>query len=221
MTRLLSRIKAFLDRLDYLLAKGVDHQENVWRTAQMTHTTHSTPHPALDSGEPHTEAGAGDGVGASERAGRWIVENGKEFERFRQNFTTTLLIRGPNMTLPEMSARLCWMRDEITSLTAQLAAITAERDALVGAVIEQATWQVRSSVPGHMMVCDTERICDAVRALTTTDATAALDHIRAQAKAEGLREAADKFEREDHHWGAPIASALRALAAAVKEARDG
>lgn len=50
-------------------------------------------------------------------AGRWIVDNAEEFERFRQNFTTTLLIDGPNMTLPEMSERLCWMRDEIKRLS--------------------------------------------------------------------------------------------------------
>lgn len=38
------------------------------------------------------------------------------FEKLRQNFTTSLNIHGPNMTLPDMSEKLCEMRDEIERL---------------------------------------------------------------------------------------------------------
>ena len=37
-----------------------------------------------------------------------------------------------------------------------------------------AVWQVRSSVPGHMLVGDTERICEAIRALAAEPGTSAL-----------------------------------------------
>ncbi len=53
------------------------------------------------------------------------VDDPKNFEKLRQNFTTALRINGPNMNLPEMSARLCEMRDEIERLRAALLKITA------------------------------------------------------------------------------------------------
>lgn len=40
----------------------------------------------------------------------------KNFEQLRQNFTTSLLIEGPNMTLEQMSTRLVEMRREMERL---------------------------------------------------------------------------------------------------------
>lgn len=104
--------------------------------------------------------------------------------------------------------------------------LTAERDALVGAVIEQATWQVRSSVPGHMMVCDTERICEAIRALTPADAISALDHLLAQAKAEGMASLIEPITTllfQDMDDWERVADKIKALilATAEKEAQHG
>lgn len=48
------------------------------------------------------------------------------FEKFRQNFTTSLRIEGPNMTLPDMSEKLCQMREEIDRL--RMAIRNVERD---------------------------------------------------------------------------------------------
>lgn len=38
------------------------------------------------------------------------------FEKLRQNFTTSLHVHGPNMNLPDMSEKLCEMRREIERL---------------------------------------------------------------------------------------------------------
>lgn len=50
------------------------------------------------------------------------ADNAENFERLRQNFTTSLFIEGPNMTLPQMSERLCEMREEIERLRGALRA---------------------------------------------------------------------------------------------------
>ena len=47
--------------------------------------------------------------------------------------------------------------------------------AAIAAALREAVLQVHSSVPGHMLVSDTDRICDAIFALITPDAQAALD----------------------------------------------
>jgi hypothetical protein len=49
--------------------------------------------------------------------------------------------------------------------------------AAVAAALREAVLQVHSSVPGHMLVSDTDRICDAIFALITPDAQAALDRV--------------------------------------------
>ena len=49
--------------------------------------------------------------------------------------------------------------------------------AAVAAALREAVLQVHSSVPGHMLVGDTDRICDAIFALITPDAQAALDRV--------------------------------------------
>jgi hypothetical protein len=41
------------------------------------------------------------------------MDDPKNFEQMRQNFTTTLCIDGPNMTLPDMSEKLCQLHDEL------------------------------------------------------------------------------------------------------------
>lgn len=106
--------------------EGFAHE--LWAMAQLA------PHEGIEDGVSRilaallpTEAGA------EPVAGRWIVDNAEEFERFRQNFTTTLLIEGPNMTLPEMSERLCWMREEIKRLSSTPPAETTDTTALVEA----------------------------------------------------------------------------------------
>jgi hypothetical protein len=49
--------------------------------------------------------------------------------------------------------------------------------AAVAAALREAVLQVHSSVPGHMLVGDTDRICDAIFALITPNAQAALDRV--------------------------------------------
>ena len=154
----------------------------------MTHTTHSTPRPAPDapfssdaSGEPHTEAGAGDGAeapalltdakldeldGRLSRVGWYIIEGGQRY-----------------VDDAPMEARTA-----IQQLRGQLAAMTAERDALVGASLDLA-YSMRvirdnTTSPGSKSVA-----ASALRRWESQPTTA-LDHMLAQAKAEGMREAA-------------------------------
>lgn len=47
------------------------------------------------------------------------MDDPKNFEQMRQNFTTALRIHGPNMNLPDMSERLCEFRDELDALRAE------------------------------------------------------------------------------------------------------
>lgn len=56
---------------------------------------------------------------------RWY-DDARTFEKMRQNFTTTFLIEGPNMTLEQMSAQLVQMRDELFALRAENAALKKE-----------------------------------------------------------------------------------------------
>ena len=56
---------------------------------------------------------------------RWYDNNGT-FEKMRQNFTTTFHIEGPNMTLPDMSAALVEMRDELFALREENARLRRE-----------------------------------------------------------------------------------------------
>jgi hypothetical protein len=44
------------------------------------------------------------------------MDDPANFEKLRQNFTTSLSIHGPNMNLPDMSEKLCELRDEIERL---------------------------------------------------------------------------------------------------------
>lgn len=53
------------------------------------------------------------------------------FERLRQNFTTSLFIDGPNMTLEEMSEYLCELREENEALRTE---VQAWRDQFKGAM---------------------------------------------------------------------------------------
>lgn len=116
--------------------------------------------------------------------------------------------------------------DVIARLQAQLAAITAERDALAGAAYESAAKKAQRLVDlaktrGHVHHRDT--IAKNIRSLTPAHATAALDHIRAQAKAEGLREAAAMLDMEDACVDGMVKMWMRnrraeILAAAEKEA---
>lgn len=58
----------------------------------------------------------------------WL-DDPKNFEEMRQNFTTALRINeGPNMSLPEMSERLCEFRDEIERLRDVLKKISVHTD---------------------------------------------------------------------------------------------
>ncbi|WP_312527085.1 hypothetical protein [Paracoccus sp. (in: a-proteobacteria)] len=75
----------------------------------------------------------------------------------------------------------------IARLTAELTQARAE----AVAAYESAVWQVRSSVPGHMLVGDTERICDAIRALATEPGTTALAEIIRRAAAAETRACAE------------------------------
>lgn len=56
---------------------------------------------------------------------RWYDDNGT-FEQMRQNFTTTFYVEGPNMTLPDMSAALVEMRDELFALREENARLRSE-----------------------------------------------------------------------------------------------
>jgi hypothetical protein len=58
--------------------------------------------------------------------------------------------------------------------------------AAVAAALREAVLQVHSSVPGHMLVGDTDRICDAIFALITPDAQAALDRVVAAERERGF-----------------------------------
>lgn len=97
---------------------------------------------------------------------------------------------------------------ELRKLKAQLAAMTAERDALVGAAYAaSAEWCRKNERHGSIPAYNILR-------LTPADAATALDHIRAQAKAEGMRKAAKEAGRY-----LSVADAQEAiLAAAQKEA---
>jgi hypothetical protein len=92
--------------------------------------------------------------------------------------------------------------------------------AAVAAALEKAVWQVRSSVPGHMLVCDTERICEAILALITPDAQAALDRVVAETKKEGMVDAANIIGRmkvEDRHMWTALDAAQDLIRAAIRE----
>ena len=52
------------------------------------------------------------------------------------------------------------------------AALAARDKATRGQALREAVWQVRSSVPGHMLVADTERICAAILALIEKETSA-------------------------------------------------
>ena len=58
--------------------------------------------------------------------------------------------------------------------------------AAVAAALREAVLQVHSSVPGHMLVGDTDRICDAIFALITPNAQAALDRVVAAERERGF-----------------------------------
>ena len=95
----------------------------------------------------------------------------------------------------QMRGTMCQITEyELDVLREEIARLTAERDhvcAETAMALDGAVWQVRSSVPGHMLVCDTERICDAIRALTPAHATAALAARDKATRKQALREAAD------------------------------
>lgn len=152
----------------------------------------SAPHPApaetgaaAVSGEPHTEAGAGGGLEAPALA------------RLRAEKTT--------MTR-EWTEDLIRHGKERRALEAQLAAMTAERDALLGAVIEQAANVIKNFGDGEKNGLDrgllNEALCcdgyhcgcqgltlgeyleHQIRALATQDQRAALEAEVATLKAE-------------------------------------
>lgn len=117
------------------------------------------------------------------------------------------------------------LRQEVKRLAAELKAMTAERDALVGilsvAVNAADAWLSHEEPESNL----DEWLVSARAAIASP--TTALDHIRAQAKAEGLREAwphvrmvicsHDLTDCEGHVFCDAIRSAI--LAAAEKEPR--
>lgn len=83
------------------------------------------------------------------------------------------------------------LRQEVKRLAAELKAMTAERDALVGAAYAaSAEWCRKNERHGSIPAYNILR-------LTPADAATALDHIRAEAKADGIREAAAICMDED------------------------
>lgn len=123
-------------------------------------------------------------------------------------------------TLEENQKRWGMAFKELDELRAQLAAMTAERDALVGAAY------VASAEPFRWNECgfhprDRKAIRAIIRALMPADAIDSLNHIRAQAKAEGMREAAGIAKEIAAEWGSDTCrmASARILAAAEKEPR--
>jgi hypothetical protein len=108
--------------------------------------------------------------------------------------------------------------------------------AAVAAALREAVLQVHSVVPGHMLVSDTDRICEAILALITEDAQAALDRVRREAWVEGsdagwlvgiaaeqerCAQVAENLKVDDPHWqicGDSIVK--RQVAAAIRKREE-
>ena len=67
--------------------------------------------------------------------------------------------------LGEKSGEVTDLRRRIEELQAKLAKQDDLVQAAVAAALREAVLQVHSYVPGHMLVSDTDRICDAIFAL--------------------------------------------------------
>ena len=112
------------------------------------------------------------------------------FEQLRQNFTTTFLIDGPNMTLPEMAEMLCEVRDKAAEADALRAALAtaqqekAEALALLGKMRE-ALVRVRLCWDARLPAQDA---VDAVDEALSRPAPAALEAMRNRV----LEEAAER-----------------------------
>ena len=118
------------------------------------------------------------------------------FEQLRQNFTTTFLIDGPNMTLPEMAEMLCEVRDKAAEADALRAALAtaqqekAEALALLGKMREARDFVLQAIGDMEERGVDPGYGIDRawVRAALSTPAPAALEAMRNRV----LEEAAER-----------------------------
>lgn len=137
--------------------------------------------------------------------------------------------------LVEATARIDAMRDDIITLGAQVNSLMRERDAALAQVagaFEAAAQTIDTAGDGVVAEALGQRLCCSgyhcgcmgadvstylqhiIRALTPADATAALDRIKRQARAEGMRRAATICNRS---YGDGLGAAHKAILAAAKQ----